>query len=80
MHFVTEGVDEGPVIIQMVVPVLDGDTEETLSSRILEKEHEALPKALQWFAKGRLIRDGRRVSVISSGDPGSKKPEKTSLS
>ncbi len=68
VHFVTEGVDEGPVIIQMVVPVLDGDTEETLSSRILEKEHEALPKALQWFAKGRLVRDGRRVSVISSGD------------
>ena len=68
VHFVTEGVDEGPVIIQSAVSVLDQDTEESLSARILEQEHEILPKALQWYAEGRLRRDGRRVTVISSGE------------
>jgi len=67
VHFVTEGVDEGPVIIQSAVSVLDQDTEESLSARILEQEHEILPKVLQWYAEGRLRRDGRRVTVISSG-------------
>ncbi|MCA9498849.1 MAG: phosphoribosylglycinamide formyltransferase, partial [Nitrospira sp.] len=66
VHFVTEGVDEGPVIIQEAVPILDHDTEESLSERILKREHEIFPKALQWFAEGRLSRDGRRVSLIHS--------------
>lgn len=70
VHFVTEGVDEGPVIIQTAVPVLEGDTEESLSARILEQEHVALPRALQWFAEGRLAQDGRRVTVVPSSGAG----------
>ena len=77
VHFVTEGVDEGPVILQVAVPVLDQDTEETLSERILEQEHVAFPRALQWFAEGRLCRDGRRVTVkqfvVEEGEAGERK-------
>jgi len=61
VHFVDEGVDSGPIIIQAVVPVLDNDTKETLSSRILEQEHKIYPKAIQLFAKGKLKIEGRQV-------------------
>ena len=61
VHFVDEGVDTGPIIIQAVVPVLDGDTEETLSARILRYEHQIYPRAIQLYAEGRLKVDGRRV-------------------
>jgi phosphoribosylglycinamide formyltransferase-1 len=63
VHFVDEQVDHGPIIIQAAVPVLDTDTEETLSSRILEQEHRIYPLAIQWFAEGRLKIMGRRVMV-----------------
>ncbi|MDR4495341.1 MAG: phosphoribosylglycinamide formyltransferase [Nitrospirales bacterium] len=79
VHFVTEGVDEGPVIIQMTVPVLEDDTEESLSARILEQEHVAFPKALQWFAQGRLAREGRRVTVLPSRDREGEAPERTNI-
>lgn len=60
VHFVDEGVDTGPIIIQAAVPVLDQDTEETLSARILTYEHQIYPRAIQLFAEGRLeIRDRR---------------------
>jgi phosphoribosylglycinamide formyltransferase-1 len=62
-HFVDEQVDHGPIIIQTAVPVLDTDTEETLSARILEQEHRIYPLAIQWFAEGRLKIIGRRVMV-----------------
>jgi len=68
VHFVTEGVDEGPIIIQAAVPVLDGDTPETLAARILVEEHKIYPKAVQLYAEGRLKVDGRVVRV--SGSPG----------
>lgn len=61
VHFVDEGVDTGPIIIQAVVPVLDEDTEETLSARILTHEHRIYPRAIQLFAAGRLEIRGRRV-------------------
>jgi phosphoribosylglycinamide formyltransferase-1 len=61
VHFVDEGTDTGPVIIQAVVPVLDDDTEESLSARILTYEHQIYPKAIQLFAEGRLQVRGRRV-------------------
>lgn len=61
VHFVDEGVDTGPIIIQAVVPVLDGDTEETLSARILRYEHQVYPRAIQLYAEGRLKIEGRRV-------------------
>ena len=66
VHFVEEQVDHGPIIIQAAVPVLEGDTEETLSARILEQEHRIYPQAIQWFAEGRLKVTGRRV-IIEGG-------------
>jgi phosphoribosylglycinamide formyltransferase 1 len=66
VHFVTEGVDEGPIIIQAAVPILEGDTPETLAGRILAEEHKIYPKAVQLYAEGRLKVDGRRVVVSGS--------------
>jgi phosphoribosylglycinamide formyltransferase-1 len=63
VHFVTEGVDEGPIIIQATVPILDDDTPETLAARILVQEHKIYPRAVQLFAEGRLRVDGRRVLI-----------------
>lgn len=63
VHFVTEGVDEGPIIIQAAVPILDDDTSETLAARILAQEHRIYPRAVQLFAEGRLRVDGRRVFI-----------------
>ncbi len=69
VHFVTEGVDEGPIIIQAAVPILDGDAPDTLAARILVQEHTIYPRAVQLFAEGRLRVDGRRV-VIEGAQPG----------
>jgi phosphoribosylglycinamide formyltransferase-1 len=63
VHFVDGGVDTGPIIIQAVVPVLDDDTEESLSARILEQEHRIYPYAIDLFARGALELDGRRVRI-----------------
>ena len=63
VHFVDEGVDTGPIIIQAVVPVYDNDTEETLSARILKEEHRIYPYAIKLFAEGRLEVRDRRVIV-----------------
>ena len=63
VHFVTEGCDEGPVIIQAVVPVLPDDTEETLAQRILVQEHRIYPHAIQLYSEGRLAIEGRKVRV-----------------
>lgn len=64
VHFVDEGMDTGPIIIQAVVPVLDDDTADTLAARILEQEHVIYPEAVRLFAEGRLKITGRRVSII----------------
>ena len=66
VHFVDTGTDTGPIIIQAVVPVHDDDSEETLSARILEQEHQIYPRAIQLFAEGRLRVEGRRVLVDRS--------------
>lgn len=63
VHFVDGGVDTGPIIIQAVVPVLDQDTEATLSARILKQEHRIYPRAIQLFAEGRLRLAERRVVI-----------------
>jgi phosphoribosylglycinamide formyltransferase-1 len=63
VHFIDEGMDTGPIILQRTVPVLDDDTPETLHARIQEQEHEAYPQALQWIAQGRVRVEGRRVYV-----------------
>jgi phosphoribosylglycinamide formyltransferase-1 len=64
VHFVDDGIDSGPVILQRTVPVMEGDTEETLSARILEQEHQAYPEAIRLFSQGRLRVEGRRVHVL----------------
>ena len=61
VHFVDEGVDTGPIVLQAAVPVLDGDTEETLAARILVEEHRLYPEAIRLYAEGRLEVEGRRV-------------------
>ena len=63
VHFVNEECDEGPIIIQAVVPVLATDTEETLAARILKQEHRIYPRAIQLYAEGKLHVVGRRVIV-----------------
>jgi len=63
VHFVNEGVDTGPIICQVAVPVREDDTEETLAARILEQEHQLYPRAIRLYAEGRLSIVGRRVLV-----------------
>ncbi|TYP00086.1 formyltetrahydrofolate-dependent phosphoribosylglycinamide formyltransferase [Geothermobacter ehrlichii] len=70
VHFVDNGVDTGPIILQAVVPVLQDDTEETLSRRILQQEHRIYPRAIELFAQGRLRIEGRRVLIDPPLDPG----------
>ncbi len=64
VHFVTEGVDEGPIILQAAVPVLENDSEESLAGRILEQEHQIYPRAVQFFGEGRLRVDGQVVRIF----------------
>ena len=68
VHFVTEGVDEGPIILQAAVPILDNDTPETLAARILVQEHKLYPRAVELYAEGRVRVEGRRV-LIEQGKP-----------
>lgn len=63
VHFVTPEVDGGPIIIQRCVPVLEGDTVETLKNRVLEEEHKAYPEAVRLFAEGRLTINGKRTII-----------------
>lgn len=63
VHFVTAGMDEGPIIRQAAVPVLEDDSFESLRDRILEQEHRIYPEAIQLFAEGRLRVEGRRVII-----------------
>jgi phosphoribosylglycinamide formyltransferase 1 len=61
VHFVTADLDDGPIVVQRTVPVLDGDTEDTLAARILVEEHRAYPEAIALVLDGGLKIDGRRV-------------------
>lgn len=64
VHFVTPDVDMGPIILQAVVPVLQNDTEESLSERILEEEHKIYPESVRLYFEGKLeIRD-RKVFIL----------------
>jgi phosphoribosylglycinamide formyltransferase-1 len=63
VHFVTKELDNGPVIVQAVVPVLPDDTEESLSNRILEYEHKIYPQAIKWLVEDRVVVRGRKVIV-----------------
>ena len=65
VHFVDEGLDSGPIILQSCVPVLSGDTEETLTDRILEQEHIIYPEAVRLFVEGKLKIEGRNVVFLN---------------
>jgi phosphoribosylglycinamide formyltransferase 1 len=64
VHFVDEGLDQGPIILQEAVMVLPDDTEATLSARILDVEHRIYPQAIRLIASGHVIREGRIVKFI----------------
>lgn len=63
IHFVDEGIDSGPVILQKAVPVMEGDDEEKLSARILEQEHQLYPEVVKLFGEDRIRVQGRRVLI-----------------
>jgi phosphoribosylglycinamide formyltransferase-1 len=63
VHFVDEGVDTGPIVLQAAVPVRPEDTEESLAARVLAEEHRLYPEAVRLFAEGRLQIRGRRVDI-----------------
>lgn len=64
VHFVDEGMDTGPIILQSVVPVYADDTEDSLSERILVEEHKSYPRAIQLIAEGKVYIEGRKVMVL----------------
>jgi phosphoribosylglycinamide formyltransferase-1 len=64
IHFVDEGTDTGPIIMQAVVPILPDDTEGDLSARILVEEHRIYPESLRLWSEGRLIIEGRKVRIL----------------
>jgi phosphoribosylglycinamide formyltransferase-1 len=64
VHFVDEGVDTGPIILQSIVKVKDDDTEESLSKRILKQEHKIYPEAVKMFAKGKIKITGRKTITL----------------
>jgi phosphoribosylglycinamide formyltransferase-1 len=63
IHFVDEGVDTGPIVLQAAIPVGEDDTEATLAARILAEEHRLYPEAIRLYAEGRLAVEGRRVRI-----------------
>ena len=65
VHFVDEGIDSGPIILQAVVEVKNNDTEKTLSKRILEKEHVIYPEAISIIARKKIRLSGRRVRILN---------------
>lgn len=64
VHFVTEDVDAGPIIVQRAIPVRENDTPESLAVRVLLEEHQAYPEAVRLFCENRLKVEGRRVQVL----------------
>lgn len=66
IHFVDEGTDTGPIIMQAVVPVLPDDDEERLKARILAQEHKIYPQVIQFFAENRVSVDGKKVVIAGS--------------
>ena len=68
VHFVDEGMDSGPIILQASVPVQEGDTEEALAARVLAQEHRIFPEAIKLYVEGRLRTDGRKVHILSAAE------------
>ena len=63
VHFVTEALDHGPIVVQAAVPVLPEDDEATLAARVLEQEHRIYPMAVRWFLENRIVLDDGRVRL-----------------
>ena len=63
-HFIDEGTDSGPIILQKAVPVYDDDTEDTLSARILKEEHQLLIESVRLFCKDKIVIKGRKVYIV----------------
>ncbi|MGI6713362.1 MAG: phosphoribosylglycinamide formyltransferase [Bacillota bacterium] len=63
VHYVDSGVDTGPIIAQKAVPVMDNDSVDSLSARILEQEHLLYPEVIKWISEGRVRIEGRKVIV-----------------
>ena len=63
-HFIDEGTDSGPIIMQKAVPVYDDDTEETLSARILKEEHQILIESVKLYCQDKLMIKGRKVYIM----------------
>ena len=70
IHLVDEEVDHGPVLLQAVVPVEDGDDEASLHQRIKREEHRLLPLAVQLLAHGRVQVDGRHATILEASETG----------
>jgi phosphoribosylglycinamide formyltransferase-1 len=68
VHFVDEGMDTGPIIIQAAVPSYHDDTEDTLSERILKQEHRIFPYAIKLYSEGKILVKGRKVIVKGERD------------
>jgi phosphoribosylglycinamide formyltransferase 1 len=64
VHFVTPALDSGPIVIQAAVPVVEGDTEESLAARVLVQEHQIYPQAVRWFLEGRLTLQGNGTVCV----------------
>jgi phosphoribosylglycinamide formyltransferase 1 len=63
VHFADDAYDNGPIILQRVVPVEEGDTPESLAARVFQEECNALPEAIAMYAQGRLRLEGRRIRI-----------------
>lgn len=74
VHFVTEEMDTGPIIIQAALPVLPGENTEALHGRIRQLEHRIYPQAVHWFARERLLAQGRHVRLLPAGQDESAVP------
>jgi phosphoribosylglycinamide formyltransferase-1 len=71
VHFVTPEMDRGPIVIQAAIPVLPGDTEETLGARVLKQEHRIYPEAVRWFVEDRLKLSDNGVDISKAELDGS---------
>ena len=67
VHFVDEEYDTGPIILQTIVPVEDGDTPDSLATRVLKHEHETYASAIALFAQNRLVVENRKVKILPLG-------------
>ena len=63
VHFVDEAYDEGPIICQEAVPVLDDDSATSLAARVIEAERRLVPQAIRWLAEGRVTIEGKRTRI-----------------